>query len=53
MALMVPNTEAEAGKHESSASKLMIAKNRFDIFYSPQEPSSGFFFLSLPNSKPA
>src|SRR5579864_1411632 len=36
MALMVPNTEAETGKHVSSARKLMIAINRFDIFYSPE-----------------
>jgi hypothetical protein len=28
---MVPNSEAEAGKHESSASKVMIAIDRFDI----------------------
>jgi hypothetical protein len=31
MALIVPNTEAVAGKHESSASKVMIAIDRFDI----------------------
>jgi len=32
---MVPNTEAKAGKQESSASKLMIAIDRFDILIPP------------------
>jgi hypothetical protein len=31
MALMVPNTEAMAVRHENSASEIMIAINRFDI----------------------
>ncbi len=50
MALTVPKTEAIAGKHESSASKLMIAINRFDIFISPEEPLSGSIFLSATNT---
>src|SRR6476620_10325353 len=41
MALMVPNTEAEAGKHVSSASKVMIAKNRFDIFIPQRDLRQG------------
>jgi hypothetical protein len=41
MALIVPNTDAVAGKHESSASKVMIAIDRFDILIPPEEPPSG------------
>jgi hypothetical protein len=51
MALIVPNTEAEAGKHQSNASKVMNAINRFDIFI-PRGTPSGSHFLSSPNSKP-
>jgi hypothetical protein len=32
MALIVPKADAKTGKHESSASKVMVAINRFDIF---------------------
>src|SRR5438270_6261465 len=39
MAFTVPNTEAIAGRHESSASEIMIAIDRFNIFDSPEEPS--------------
>jgi hypothetical protein len=51
MALIVPNTEAVAGKHESSASKVMIAIDRFDILI-PRRNRSQVPVL-LANSKPA
>jgi hypothetical protein len=43
---MVPNTEAEAGKHESSASKLMIAIDRFDILIPRRNRSQVPVFLA-------
>jgi hypothetical protein len=50
--LMVPNTEAEAGKHASSASKLMIAIDRFDILI-PRRNRSQVPVFSSPNNKSA
>ena len=52
MALIVPNTEAVADRHESSASKVMIAIDRFDILI-PRRNRSQVPVSSLPNSKPA
>jgi hypothetical protein len=49
---MVPNTEAEAGKHASSASKLMIAIDRFDILI-PRRNRSQVPVFSSPNNKSA
>lgn len=50
---MVPNTEAEAGKHESSASKLMIAIDRFDILIPRRNHCRVPRFFLAKNSKPA
>src|ERR1043166_4749693 len=36
MALIVPNTEAMAGRHENNASEIMIAMDRFDILIFPK-----------------
>jgi hypothetical protein len=36
MALIVPNTDANAGKAASSVSKIMIAIDRFNIFDFPR-----------------
>ena len=50
MALMVPNTEAIAARHENSGSEIMIAINRFDILIPPKDPSRGLWFF-LPNKQ--
>jgi hypothetical protein len=44
MALTVPNTDANAGKAASNASKIMIAIDRFDILI-PRGTSSQVPFL--------
>jgi hypothetical protein len=49
MALIVPNTEAVAGKHESSASKVMIAIDRFDILIPRRNRSQVPVFLQTAN----
>jgi hypothetical protein len=51
MALIVPNTEAVAGKHESSASKIMIAIDRFDILIPRRNRSQVPVFLQTANRR--
>lgn len=53
MALMVPNTEAMAVRHENSASKMMIAINRFDILISRKDPAVRSLVVLATTIKPA
>jgi hypothetical protein len=52
MALTVPNTDANAGKAASSASKIMIAIDRFNILI-PRETESPIPFNLQVIDKPA
>lgn len=47
MALMVPNTEAIAVRHENNTSEIMIAIDRFDILIPSEEPPSGSRFIDV------